>query len=44
MPEDGLIHIGFNRENQLYDGSGFVTDGLYNGKVFVFGMSVVANF
>jgi hypothetical protein len=41
---DGIFHIGFNRSNYLWTGTSYITDGLYNGKVYVFGMSVVANF
>jgi hypothetical protein len=44
MIEGGLIHIALGRSNYLYDGTTFIEDGLYNGKVYIFGMSVVANF
>jgi hypothetical protein len=45
MIENGLLHIGFSRTSSLYNGgSSFTADGLYSGKVYVFGMSATANF
>jgi hypothetical protein len=45
MIENGLLHIGFVRASQLYNGDNtFTADGLYQGKVYVLGMSAVANF
>ena len=42
--EGGLFHILFERESDLYDGNKWITNGLYQGKVYVFGMTAVANF
>jgi hypothetical protein len=44
ITEGGIFHIGFSRASQLFDGTNFIADGLYQGKVYIFGMSVVANF
>jgi hypothetical protein len=44
VAEGGIFHIGFDRSNFLFDGTNFIENGLYKGKVYVFGMSVVANF
>jgi hypothetical protein len=45
ITEGGIFHIGFARGSYLYEGgSTFTADGLYQGKVYIFGMSVVANF
>ena len=45
MIENGLLHIGFSRANQLYNGnSTYTANGLYQGKVYIFGMSATANF
>ena len=41
--EGGIFHVSLDRESDLYN-NGWVTNGLYQGKVYVFGMSVVANF
>jgi hypothetical protein len=42
--EGGLFHIYLDRGDNLWTGSTYVSNGLYQGKVYVFGMSVVANF
>jgi hypothetical protein len=42
--EGGIFHIGFARANALFDGTNFIENGLFKGKVYVFGMSAVANF
>jgi hypothetical protein len=45
LTESGIFHIGFARASALYVGdTTFIDNGLYQGKVYVFGMSVVANF
>jgi hypothetical protein len=42
--EGGIFHIGFERSSQLWVAPNYVDKGLYQGKVYVFGMSVSANF
>ena len=42
--EGGIFHIGLDRYNYRYDGTTWIENGNYNGKLYVFGMSVVANF
>jgi hypothetical protein len=42
--EGGLFHIHFERGDDLYDGNNWIRNGLYQGKVYVFGMTAVANF
>jgi hypothetical protein len=42
--EGGLIHINLTRQSDSFANNTWVTNGLYQGKVYVFGMSVVANF
>jgi hypothetical protein len=42
--EGGLFHIFFERASQLYVDGDYDVGGLYTGKLYVLGMSVVANF
>lgn len=44
MIEGGILHIHFDRTNSFWDGTSEISDGGFLGKVYVFGMSVVANF